>query len=398
MAIEVDSQQRPIRKIAAYKNKSVYLYSIVNDGINTPVLSQLSREIRLNQAMDMRIDAENLSFATVGDKLQASLDLSFVPGHMPNGRDRNKFLVRVFYDLDGTGHNGFPIESMQDLPLASIGTTTHSFLIYDLVKLGNSTTYYFYTQTYSLEYGEGYYSEYSLPVVFNAPVVVDVRYIASSNFQNPPASDVNVWLDLNQNGIYDKGLDPVHRVDHKGMCGFFVPASGQFTVGLLLDDETLANNTTATLTQSANITLGKPHTFGFNIHHRNFKIRGTYSFKDRNGREINPGSYVGFGADNNYFFLDLNGNGRWDNAEPRALNDASLSFEFTVSQPFSILYFVNTLVKKYGDKFFANGDVFHNADKLDIETRTEYIKIPLDYTLINGDVVEVRMEGIFKNF
>lgn len=398
MSIEVDSQQRPIRKIATYENKSIYFYSIVNDGINSPTFSPISRDVKLNQAMNMRVETSNLTFNTVDNKLQASLNLLFKPEQMPRGRDKNKFLVRVFYDLDGTGHNGFPIESMQDLPLANIQSMVHTFTIDDLVKLGNSTTYYFYAQTYSMEYGEGYFSQYSLPVVFNAPVAVGVRYIMNSRLQNPPASDVSVWLDINQNQVYDAGVDPAHKADHNGVCGFFVPATGQYTVGLLLDDATLANNTATTLTQSRNIELGKPQTIVFDIHHKNFKIKGTYSFKDKDGKVIDPGNYVGFGDNNNYFFLDLNENDRWDSGEPRAMNDPSLSFEFTTSQPTSTLYFVNALYKAYGDKFAAQGVVYHKTEKLNADNRTDYIKIPLDYTLINDAAVEVRIDGIFKNY
>lgn len=395
MAIDYDAQRRPITKIAAYRNKPVYIYSVLRDGLNTPQHSAISL-VDIKVAMDVAVQPGKITYTHSGTTLSASVKLDFTLGQLlPERNDEKKFLVRVFYDHDAVGYNGFPVSGLQDVPLDEFRKGNYSFHIDDLVKLGNSTTYYFYAQVYSRDYKEGYPSDYSAAVTFNAPVTATVTYNIGQN-HIAPANGIRVWLDLNQNLVYDQGVDPVHVTDARGgACGFFIPKDGTYTVGLLLDSATQAANAGATLTKATSFKWNASKTVDFMINMKTYTVNGTYKFVDKHNNPIDINHLLSVNGHTNYFFMDRDRDGRWtENIEPRAMNDASQQFSFTANTPTVFIRFVNALDQvssKYRTdlQFSVNGKTIHPFDAQSAE---------IDSRLITNNTISLVITVVMKNY
>ncbi len=340
VVITYDSLRRPINKLPTILEKDVYLYAVINDGVNLPVYTSLHGPVRIKPDFYMSLTPENVRTMKVGNQLKGMVDLGMNLQYPEN--EKSHYRVSIYYDFDNNGHNGYPVNNLQNLTINQIenSDTAFGFVIDDLIKAGSNSTYYFYAVVSGTGIAKGYTSSYSAPVSFNAPLLVNVKYLMDPNLGTSKASGIKVWLDLNNNQKYDDGIDAAHITDYNGQCGFFTATSGTFTVGLLLDSATAINNPNLK-TQTLTINNNGLSSANFIITHKAIKIEGTYRFLDAKNNKVDPRLYASFGEQNNYFFADLNGNNRFDNNEPRVFNNLSETFEFTINQPNVLIYFVD---------------------------------------------------------
>ncbi|MBA3484621.1 MAG: hypothetical protein H0T51_22685, partial [Pirellulales bacterium] len=144
-------------------------------------------------------------------------------------------------------------------------------------------------------------------------------------------SSWSVFLDLNGNGLYDAGTDPTQTTNADGRFTFDDLAAGAYQVGALPNAGwTRSAPSIASGLYIASVATGQSLNnldFGYYLPG---EIRGTM-FSDLNDNRLRDDGEPGI--PNWEVYLDLNGNGLFDAAEPRAMTAASGEYAFTGLAP-----------------------------------------------------------------
>jgi len=337
-----DSLSGKWKSLPVMRNKAYYFYSVVKDGVNRPVYSEIQGPIFLGPAVNVNVLTQNLKYTKSGTHpFVADMELSFqVSGQQTI--DKNS-TITVYYDFDSIGYNGYAVPGLTSVQWGGFkywdGYDFTLSSVYDQQLTTNGIYYYTVIKTPD---GKLIYQPYTpKPVKLFPSVSVNV------NFNNPYGGTeafqgITVYIDMNNNGRREPS-EPDLTTDGKGNCTFDFTFGASPTIGIELPlDYISANPNIVTLKK---ITNSSPSgsSVTFSVNYKLTQVSGSLSLTSRNGRYINPQGNSGYW---NYVFADLNRNGKREGNEPYKNNDGTQgtgpAFNFNITQPVVDLVYVST--------------------------------------------------------
>ncbi|MCU0443196.1 MAG: hypothetical protein MUE96_12425 [Bacteroidia bacterium] len=400
--VEHDSLHRPIRKEPLVKAKKVYVYAVIEDGVNEPIYSEL-QAVQIEPQTILTLDVVSQSVSggqqqAAQGKVEFDIDIAYT-----RYSDIEGFSFTVYYDFDDAGYNGFAIPSLTNISLSALENEDSllQYIISDLNKLGNSATLYFYVVGKGLRSG-AIRSAYTHAVHFTSPFIVKVIYNQNNNRRD--VERMQVWLDMNANQTYDQGVDIVASTDHHGEASFFV-GHGTYTVGLLPDSIQLAANTQVELKRTIDYLPTRPVYTEFTIMPPALSVAINYTMKDKSNSDI-LWALLGYPMYKNYFFIDLNGNRIWDNGEPREFINNSGECTLKAQQSHVMVYYVDVLatstqlsVNDRKKLSCTKMKASLGANSLSVSKVANQYGIVLDSRDANADnQIELNLNGVLENF
>lgn len=399
---EHDSLHRPIRKEPLVRDKRVYVYAVIEDGVNEPIYSKL-QSVDIKPETTLQLDVVS-QFVSGGQqqpaqgKVKFDIDIAYT-----RYADIDGFTFTVFYDVDDAGYNGYAIPSLTQISLAALENSDSllEYIIPDLNKLGNSATLYFYVVGKGPRSG-AIRSAYTHAVHFTSPFIVKVMY--DQNHDKRDVERMQVWLDMNGNNIFDRGVDMVSSTNHHGEAAFYV-GYGNYTVGLLADSIQLTVNAPADLIKNVNYTSSNPVYVNFSIKPPALRVQIHYTMKDKYNADV-IWALLGYPSYRNYFFADLNGNKTWDTGEPREFINNSGNCTISAQQAHVQLYYVDVL--STSNQLSANDRkklsctkmrALLGSNTISVTNKANQFGIVLDSRDADSDnKIELNINGVLENF
>jgi hypothetical protein len=400
--IDHDSLHRPIRKEPLVREKKVYVYAIVEDGVNEPIYSKLQAvDIKPETTLQLDVVSQSVSGGQqqpAQGKVKFDIDIAYT-----RFADIEGFTFTVFYDVDDVGYNGYAIPSLTNISLATLQNADSllEYVIADLNKLGNSATLYFYVVGKGPRSG-AIQSAYTHAVHFASPFVVKVMY--NQNQEKRDVERMQVWLDMNGNNVFDRGIDLVASTDHHGEASFYV-GYGTYTVGLLPDSIQRTVNAQADLIKIVSYNSSRPVYLIFSITPPALSVSINYTMKDKQNNDV-MWSLLGYPLYRNYFFSDINGNKKWDTGEPREFINNSGTCTISAQQAHVQVYYVDVL--STSNQLSASDRkklsctklrAMLGSNSLSVSRNANLFGILLDTRDADADNrIEININGLLENF
>lgn len=365
--VAYDSLENKLIKSEVLNVKEYYYYAVINDGSNSPYYTDFTDKVYVDPDIIANVYPENTRIKKVENKIQGISDLGLALEY--DDKIKDHYRISFYYDVDTSGFNGYAIPNLQNLTFDDLEhpDSVYSFIYDDLTKIGSGATFYIYTKITNITAKNSYkYGLYSSAVNFDPMITVTVNY---NNNDHAPASMISVWLDMNNNGKYDSGVDQIKTTDPNGKCGFFVANDGKYTFGLILTGDLQKQNSNIA-NKVINVDIQKNNSLTFYIKHQPIKINGSFKIWGAY-LPVDPSRFSSYGSNSNYVFVDYNLNGKLDkDSEPMEYNNSSGSFSFNVNQPNFMIYYVDNLyINKVpvtydliitGGKWNINGNDYKN--------------------------------------
>jgi hypothetical protein len=305
------------------RNKQYYFYTVIRDGASRPVFSNIAGPVSMGTAVNVSVLPVKSEF--VNNEAVVWLR----PDMINEGTIDANSKISFYYDFDSMGYNGTSIPYMTDMSIKQVKSgNAVEFVVSSENDLRFHNGVYFYSEinTPSGELIRMPYMPQPLKVV--PPLKVNVSY----NGVQQGAAGVKVWLDGDDNGIFNGGPDIVLTTDKNGNVVFPYEWQSDITVGLILPGQLSITNPTAVLTKTIPAaTPGSPQVINFLLNYPQLVVEGQIDIDL---------AIFGSGPMSNYVFADLNMNGSRESNEPAALLDGTNTFALTLNQPrFNLVYY-----------------------------------------------------------
>lgn len=184
-------------------DRTVYVYTKLEDGINVPVKSAYTAGYRFVSQPAPQVlvtGGRPYQLNSLDDSLHLNVNFNF------GQRKAADFWVTLYYDLDSLGNTGIPVPGVKQVRADMFNTAGYWFKP-DLRKVKGVERVFFYALLVDSTTGHLYKSYNSYPYLFGNNVQVKCVY---GDRNATPAKGVSIGLDVNGNGLIDH-----HEYAHK---------------------------------------------------------------------------------------------------------------------------------------------------------------------------------------
>lgn len=301
--VVVNGQKRiqKTRKALFAPDRTIYVYTKLEDGVNIPVKSAYTGAYRFVSQPSPKVlvtGGRPYQLNTPGDSLHLNVQFNF------GQRKASDFWVTLYYDLDSLGNTGMPVPGVKQLR-ADLFNASGYWFTPDLRKVKGIERVFFYAVVTDSTTGHLYKSYNSYPYLFGNNVQVKCVYADS---KRTPAKGISVGIDANGNQRIDHH-EYTHKSNKHGVVMLNVSSGSQVELVAALPTALKGYTPAAALAVKQSIDVASTNQVTMVVNYPGIQGRVT----DTLNRGVN-GVRV---------YADLNNNGQYDAGQESAvLTDA----------------------------------------------------------------------------